>query len=153
ETGRAAPSREMVLILARALEVPFREVNRLLEAAGFARHYAERALSEAESRLASEAIDLILSRQEPYPAVVMDRHWNIVRGNAGADRLFGFLLEGSPLRAATPPNVLRLMLHPEGLRRYVSAWPAVAGQLMRRVHREAVGGWLDDGMRSLLDEL
>lgn len=153
ESGRAEPSREMVLLLARALDVPFRDCNLLLESAGYARHYGERALSDGEARLVNEALDLILTRQEPFPAVVMDRHWNILRTNSGADRLFGMLLEGHAPLAPSPPNVLRLMFHPDGLRPHVTDWRDVAESLLQRVRREAVGGHLDRQLRALVEEV
>src|SRR5262245_25808301 len=138
ETGRAKPSREMVLLLASALDVPLRERNALLLAAGFAPVYAESGLDAPELVAVRSALDAILRQQEPFPAVVMNRHWDIVSTNRAAPRFFGFLLGA---QAAAPRlNVLRMMLGPDGLRPYVANWDAVAQMLVRRVHREAVGG-------------
>src|SRR5918999_3922697 len=81
ESGRANPSREMVLTLARALDVPLRERNQMLLAAGYAPHYRETGLDEASMSQVSAALDRVLVHHEPYPAVVMDRHWDIVRAN------------------------------------------------------------------------
>ena len=151
ETGRAKPSREMVLLLADALEVPLRERNALLLAAGFAPLFRVSALGDPDLAPVRAAVDAILRQQEPYPAVVMDRGWNIVETNGAAARFFGLLLDGR-----TPPgagNVLRLMFHPDGLRRSVENWEAVARALVHRVHREALGGALDDAGRGLLDEV
>jgi transcriptional regulator with XRE-family HTH domain len=151
ETGRAKPSREMVLLLTDALAVPLRERNAFLLAAGFAPMFPESALDAPELAPVRTAIDAILKQQEPYPAIVMNRRWDIVATNRAATRFFGMLLDGR-----TPPganNVLRLMFHPDGLRRSVDNWDAVAHALVLRVHREAVGGALGDTGRQLLSEI
>ncbi len=151
ETGRAKPSREMVLLLADTLDVPLRERNGLLLAAGFAPMFSEFTLDDRELHPVRTAIDAILKQQEPFPAVVMNRQWDIVATNRAATRFFSMLLEGR-----TPPgpaNVLRLMFHPDGLRPSVQNWEAVAQALIRRAHREAIGGALDDAGRALLAEV
>src|SRR5262245_52892710 len=106
EVGRANPSREMVLLLAGALDVPLRERNALLLAAGYAPLYRETGLDAPEMEHARKAVGLILQHQEPFPAVVMDAYWNIVRTNAAADRFFSRLVS---LPAGTTPNIVRLM--------------------------------------------
>jgi len=151
ETGRSKPSREMVLLLASALDVPLRERNALLLAAGFAPVYSERGLDAPELAAVRAALDAILQHQEPFPAVVMNRHWDVIATNRAAARFFAFLL-GAPA-AAPRPNVLRMMLHPDGLRPYVANWDAVAQTLVGRVHREAVGGVPDDATSKLLAEV
>ena len=151
ETGRAKPSREMVLHLADALAVPLRERNALLLAAGFAPMFHESTLTAPDLAPIKTAIDAILKQQEPHPAVVMNRHWDIVATNEAAARFFGMLLDGRTPRSAG--NVLRLMFDPEGLRPCVDNWEAVAHALLNRVHREAVGGVLDDEGRKLLAEV
>ena len=151
EVGRARPSRDMVLLLAEALDVPLRERNTLLMAAGFAPVYRETGLGAPEMAQAHKALALILDHQEPYPAVVMDRHWNMVTTNAAAPRFFARLValpEGGP-----PPNVIRLMFSPEGLRPFVANWESVAQALIHRVRREAVGGVPDAPTLQLLDEV
>jgi transcriptional regulator with XRE-family HTH domain len=151
ETGRAKPSRDMVLLLADTLAVPLRERNALLLAAGFAPMFRESMLEDEELAPVRTAIQAILKQQEPYPAVVMNRYWDIVATNGAASRFFGMLLGDR-----TPPgagNVLRLMFHPEGLRPFVENWETVAQALVRRVHREAVGGALDAAGRQLLSEI
>ncbi len=150
ESGRSNPSREMVLLLAEALDVPYRERNDLLTAAGFAQHYRETGLSTPELAAARQAIELILRHQEPFPAVVMDRHWNLVLANPPAQRLFARLLEGRNLPG--PPNVIRTMFHPDGVRRWVANWEAVAGVLLERIHRESLGGAPDPATQRLLAE-
>jgi len=112
ETGRAAPSREMVLRLAERLEVPLRERNALLVAAGYAPMYRQRALDDPAMAAARRAVDLVLRGHEPFPALAIDRHWNLVAAN----RIVPLLLAGaSPALLEPPINVLRLSLHPEGL--------------------------------------
>ena len=112
ETGRAQPSREMVLHLCEQLEVPLRDRNVLLVAAGFAPTFPERALSDPALQVARKAVELVLAGHEPHPALALDRHWNLVAHNAAV----GPLLAGIDQRLLSPPvNVLRLSLHPLGL--------------------------------------
>jgi transcriptional regulator with XRE-family HTH domain len=153
ETGRANPSRGMVLKLAEALDVPLRERNTLLLAAGFAPAYRESALDAPALAAVRRAVDAILTQQEPYPAVVMDRDWDIRFTNAAATRFFGFLQAGHDAAPPGPANVMRMMFHPHGIRRYVANWPDVAEALVRRVHRESIGGVTDERARRILDEV
>ena len=112
ETGRSLPSREMVLRLAERLEVPLRERNALLVAAGYAPMYRERPLDDPALAAARAAVQLILERHEPYPALAVDRHWNLLAHNASVP----LLLAGADADLLRPPvNVLRLSLHPRGL--------------------------------------
>ena len=112
ETGRAAPSREMVLRLAERLEVPLRERNALLVAAGFAPMYRQRSLDDPALAAARQAVDLVLKGHEPFPALAVDRHWNLVAANA----VVPLLMAGASPELLKPPiNVLRLSLHPDGL--------------------------------------
>ncbi len=112
ETGRAAPSREMVLRLAERLAVPLRERNALLVAAGYAPMYRQRALDDPAMAAARAAVQRILDAHEPWPALAMDRHWNLVMHN----RLVPLLMQGVAPELLQPPlNVLRLSLHPQGL--------------------------------------
>lgn len=151
ETGRAKPSREMVLLLANVLGVPLREQNALLLAAGFAPVYAETRFDADELGAVRTALTAILRQQEPFPAVVMNRHWDLVRGNDAAKRFFGLMLGE---RASTEPvNVVRAMFDPNGLRPWVSNWEQVAETLIQRVHREAVGGVKDAATARLLAEV
>jgi transcriptional regulator with XRE-family HTH domain len=151
ETGRSQPSRRMVLRLARALDVPLRERNALLVAAGFAPVYAVEPLGSPQLDRIDAALSSILAQHEPFPAVVMDRGWNVVRTNAGADRLFGGLHGAVPLPDA--PNVLRLMIEPGPVRSAVRNWAAVAAALLDRARREAVGGVLDVPTAELVGRL
>ena len=151
ETGRAKPSRDMVLHLADTLAVPLRDRNALLLAAGFAPIFRESSLADMEIAPVRMAIDAILRQQEPYPAVVMNRHWDVLATNDAATRFFARLLDGREPHGAG--NILRMMFHPKGLRPFVENWEAVAQALVQRAHRETVGGTLDAEGRALLAEV
>jgi transcriptional regulator with XRE-family HTH domain len=112
ETGRSVPSREMVLRLAERLDVPLRERNALLVAAGYAPMYRERPLDDPALAAAREAVQLILKSHEPYPALAVDRHWNLLAHNALVPHLLAGVAASLVQR---PVNVLRLSLHPEGM--------------------------------------
>ena len=151
ESGRSVPSRALLLGIANALEVPLRDRNALLLAAGYAPMYAEAAWDAAEMRVVHRALERMLRQHEPYPALVMDRHWNVLTTNEAAPKFFGqFIALGKFPR---PRNLLRLMFDPKGLRPFITNWEAVAASLFQRIHREAVGGVLDATMRALVDEL
>jgi transcriptional regulator with XRE-family HTH domain len=149
ETGRALPSREMVLRLADRLEVPLRERNRLLTAAGYAPLYREHALADPEMRAPAQAVQLVLRSHEPYPALAVDRHWTMLASN----RMVPLLMEGlPPERVATPLNVLRLSLHPEGLAPRIVNLPQWRAHLLHRLrHQVAASG--DPVLAALLEEL
>jgi transcriptional regulator with XRE-family HTH domain len=112
ETGRSQPSREMVLRLAEQLDVPLRERNLLLHAAGYASVFPERPLDDPALRIARQAVDQVLAGHEPYPALAVDRHWTLVTSNAATMRVIGEV-DASLLRP--PVNVMRLALHPAGI--------------------------------------
>jgi transcriptional regulator with XRE-family HTH domain len=134
ETGRARPSREMVLHLAERLEVPLRERNGLLLAAGYAPTYGERSLDDPEMAPARGALDRFLAAHEPYPAVVVDRAWNLVAANAAT----GLLLEGvAPHLLEAPANGLRITLHAEGMAPAIANFPEWSGHLLHRLGRRA----------------
>ena len=149
ETGRARPSREMVLHLAEQLEVPLRERNDLLLAAGFAPVYGRRGLGDPDMSAVRRAIDLVLVAYEPYPAVVVDRSWQLVAGN----RNIALLTAGVAEELLAPPvNVLRLSLHPDGLAPRILNLPQWRRHILHRLDREAqLTG--DPQLRALHDEL
>ena len=150
ETGRAMPSREMVLRLANRLEVPLRERNVLLTAAGFAPMYAERSLDDPALRAAREAVDQILKAHEPFPALAVDRHWNMVSHNAAA--LPFFSLGIAPELLVPPINVLRVSLHPQGLAPFIVNLSQWREHLLERVqHRVTISA--DATLAALLAEL
>ncbi len=141
ESGRANPSREMVLELAAVLEVPLRQQNLLLTTAGFAPIHTETDLAAPEMSMIRKAIDLMLLKQEPYPAFAIDRYWNLLLTNHAANRLLAAFIDVETLQTQFCEdgklNLLRVMFHPQGLRPFVANWEDGAGQLLRRVQREA----------------
>ena len=112
ETGRSQPSREMVLRLAEQLDMPLRDRNVLLHAAGYASVFPERPLDDPALRIARQAVDQVLTGHEPYPALAVDRHWTLVASNAPTGRL---LADVDPELLQPPVNVMRLALHPKGV--------------------------------------
>jgi transcriptional regulator with XRE-family HTH domain len=134
ETGRAQPSPEMVLTLAEQLEVPLRERNQLLLAAGYAPRYGDHSLDDPELQNVRDAVGHVLAGHEPYPAFAVDRWWTMVASNAA----LGPLLEGVSEALLTPPvNCIRVALHPEGLAPRILNLPEWKGHLVHRLEREA----------------
>ena len=152
ETGRSRPSREMVLLLAEVLDVPPRSRNDLLAAAGYAPLYRESPLDAPEMAQFRRALDFILRQQEPYPAIVLDRYWDILLGNEGTGRFMGVFMEAAEIEALGPPNAMRLIFHPQALRPYIVNWEATAAALIQWLHRDLLRS-ADAGMQRLLDEL
>jgi len=152
ETGRAQPSREMVLLLVRALDVPLRDRNDLLSAAGYAPVYRATKLEAPALAQARRALDFILRQQEPFPAIVIDRHWNILQANGGTARLVELFLEPSAA-SELGMNAMRLMLHPKGFRPHIVNWEAMAAALVQWLHRDILSGLGDAETRRLLEEL
>jgi len=151
ESGRSAPSRTMVLTLAGALDVPLRERNALLAAAGYAPMFPEGGLASPELAQVRSALERLLEHQEPYPAVVLDRQWNILQTNRAAPRLFGHFVDLDALHL--PRNLLRIIFGPAGLKPWIANWEVVASTLVQRVFREAVAGIPDHRTVALLQEL
>lgn len=149
ETARSRPSREMVLQLATHLDVPLRERNQLLLAAGYAPLYGQRGLEEPDMEPVRETLDVILQSHEPYPAAVVDRHWGIVAAN----RPMSLLTEGVAPELLKPPvNVLRLALHPDGVApRIVNLGPLRAALLEALSHQAVSTG--DPALAALHEEL
>jgi len=149
ETGRAMPSREMVLRLAERLSVPLRERNALLVAAGYAPMYRQRALDDPALDAARRAVDLVLKGHEPFPALAVDRHWNLVAANAVLPRL----LEGAAAELLAPPvNVLRLSLHPQGLAPRIVNLGQWRAHLLERLEQQ-VAATGDETLAALRAEL
>ncbi|MBR1172377.1 helix-turn-helix transcriptional regulator [Bradyrhizobium sp. KB893862 SZCCT0404] len=151
ETGKAAPGRDILSQLASALDLSLRDRNALLEAGGFARQYGERDLAAPELADARRAIDLLLSRHEPFPAIVTDRRWNVVQANRAAARLMTILL--GPARMQRPLNHMRMFLAPDELKPFVENWPIVAAALLARARHEAMAAPLDEALQSTWREL
>ncbi len=133
ETGRAHPSREAMLALSEVLDLPLREQNRLLEAAGFARVFRETPISAEEVGHIRGMLQFILDRHLPYAAVVVDRYWNCLLTNRAAARFFKTLI--SPA-LSSQHNLLRTTFHPEGTRRWIMNWPVVERHLLSRAELE-----------------
>ncbi|MGH8457578.1 MAG: helix-turn-helix domain-containing protein [Stenotrophobium sp.] len=156
ELGRAQPSREMVNQLAEALDIPLRERNVLHTAAGFAPLYRERGLDDAAMSAIRQALDLQLKHHEPFPALVLDRAWTVLSGNAAVARVFGLF---GPIGQwweevcpQSPHNVLKMLLHPKGMRPFISNWHEAAPALLSRLRREAESQGIEK-LRMLLKEL
>ena len=152
ETGRSKPSREMVLHLAGVLEVPLREQNTLLTAAGFAPQYAERGLDDPDLDQVRHVLEVLLEAHDPFPAYVVDRTWNLVLANDAAVGFVSMLVDPSVM-AELGGNVLRVSLHPEGLRSVVVNWDASAAAIVQRLTREVADRPGDEDLAQLLDEV
>lgn len=149
ETGRSNPSREMVLRLASRLDVPLREQNAFLLAAGYAPVYRESAFNDTAFAAARQAIDLILKSHEPYPALAVDRRWNLIAANG----VVPHLLAGVHASLLKPPtNVLRLSLDPSGLAPNIVNLAQWRGHLFERLGHQ-IAATADPALISLLDEL
>ncbi|MCK5859979.1 MAG: helix-turn-helix transcriptional regulator [Abyssibacter sp.] len=156
EVGRAQPSREMVAQLAAALDIPLREQNLLLSAAGFAPAHTETALDEPGMAPVRAALEMMLTHHEPFPATVADRAWNLLQANAAMGCLLRLAGDVEAMWARVCPegtrNLMKLTLHPDGLRSYISNWEDVAAEVMTRTRREAeVTG--SAALQALLDEV
>ncbi len=149
ETGRSTPSPEMVLLLAERLDVPLRERNQLLLAAGYAPAIPERSLNDPELAPVHEALDLIHTGHDPYPAVVVDRGWNLVAANSAMAKIATWV---DPALLEPPVNVLRVGLHPRGLAHWTVNLGEVRAYFLGRLARQvAITG--DSGLASLLEEV
>lgn len=149
ETGRSKPGRDLILHLAEHLDVPLRERNTLLLAAGYAPVYRETPLDEERMAPVRAALEKILEGQAPYPAVIVDGCWNVVLANAPA---LGIMTAGCAPHLVEAPNAIRLSLHPEGLAPQLDNLPEFAEHLLTRLRREALLSG-DDGLAALLEEV
>jgi transcriptional regulator with XRE-family HTH domain len=149
ETGRSLPSREMVLRLSERLDIPLRDRNAMLMAAGYAPMYKERSLDDPALAAARQAVELVLKGHEPHPALAVDRHWNMVASN----RMVAPLLEGvDPALLKPPVNVLRLSLHPQGVAPRIVNLGQWRAHLFGRL-RQLFQATADPVLAALLDEL
>ncbi|QWT21384.1 helix-turn-helix transcriptional regulator [Bacillus sp. NP157] len=151
ESGRSAPSRDMLMAVADGLDMPFRERNQLLLAAGYAPQFADESWDADALAIVRRALERMLAQHEPFPAVVMDRHWNVVMVNEAATRMFGSFIDLS--RWPRPRNLLHMIFDPNGLRPFVADWPRFSAALLQRVRREAVGRAVDEATRQLIATL
>ncbi|BDU19025.1 transcriptional regulator [Dyella sp. GSA-30] len=151
ESGRSAPSRQTLTGIVQSLDVPLRERNVIFLAAGFAPVYSEAPWNATEMQGITRALDRMLRQHDPFPAIVMDRYWNVLASNDSSPRFFGSFID---MAARTGPrNMLHLIFDPAGMRPFVVDWETVARSLIQRVYREAVGRVLDENTQALLDEL
>jgi transcriptional regulator with XRE-family HTH domain len=159
ETGRAEPSREMLLTLSNVLDVPLRERNFLLLAAGYAPVYGETSLDDPRMTQVRAAVEVILKSNEPRSALAHDRHWNVVMANAAFVRFLTVTLGKEPaslfpLRVSTPPrlNVLRLLFDPNGVRKIIMNWEAIGKSLLNEAYRRLA--WArDETLKELIAEM
>jgi transcriptional regulator with XRE-family HTH domain len=151
ESGRSAPSRDFLSIVSDALNIPLRERNDLLLASGFAPQFSEQLVDAEQMAIVTRAIDRMLRQHEPHPALVLDQYWNVIRTNEAAPRFFGSFVDLE--KRPKPRNLLDLMFDPTGMRPFVEEWEKVAGGLLQRVRREAVGQVLDAKLQELLKRL
>ncbi|GGC50880.1 helix-turn-helix domain-containing protein [Chelatococcus reniformis] len=149
ETGRSQPSRDMLLLLAEHLDIPLRERNVLMVAAGFAPVFPERALDDPALTAARAAVDLVLRGHEPYPALAIDRHWTMLAANGAVAPLMAGV---APALLKSPVNVMRLALHPDGLAPHTANLPEWRGHLLARL-RHQVEVSADPVLIELLSEL
>ena len=157
ESGRAKPSQNMVLKLAKVLEIPLRQQNVMLSSAGFSPIHTQTDLSSPEMALISKALNFVLTQQEPYPAIVVDRYWNLILSNKAATNLLEAFLPPQKLQnyfcVDGKINLMRVMFDAQGLRPFIVNWEACAGNLLQRVHREAKLSIANDQSNSLFDEI
>lgn len=156
ESGRSQPSKSLILKLGTVLDIPLRQRNVMLLAAGFAPAYQERKLSDPEMSVVQQALTFMLAQQAPYPALVVDRLWNLQLSNAPAAGMIRWLL-GMPADQQIPDhgavNVLRLMFDPNGLRPYIVNWQEVFADLLQWIQREAMSDGPGSEATALLAEL
>lgn len=149
ETGRAQPGREVLRRLADVLALPLRERNALLVAAGYAPLYRETTLGDRELEQVNRAVEFVLRQQEPYPAIILDRYWDIVRANDSAVALVRFIRGESPHET----NLLRSIFSPQAARPFIANWDEVAADLLHRLANEASWHIHDDTMNALMEEI
>ena len=141
ETGRSTPSRDMVMKLSEAMEVPLRDRNKILNSAGFAAAYREKKLDEPDMQPVLQVLEDMLSNHEPYPAMVLDRFWNIKMQNRAADLLFNIQGDAQQTWDAVgdngEKNLPLLTIHPNGLRQFISNFDETVGSFIRRLKAEA----------------
>lgn len=151
ENNRSVPSRRTLMDIAQALDIPLRDRNALLLASGYAPFYSEEAWNADEMRSITKALHRVLKQHEPFPALVLDRYWNVLMTNESAPRFFGCFIDMAARKG--PRNMLHLVFDPNGLRPFIAHWDTVARSLIQRVHREAVGRIVDEKTKELLAAL
>ncbi len=157
ESGRANPSQEMILQLATVLDIPLREQNIMLTTAGFPPIYSESDLSSPEFEPIRKALDFIMLSQAQFPVLVMDRYWNLIQTNSASQQLINWLIDSQDLQKFFcidgKINMMRLMLHPQGLKPFVVNWEEIGGNLIKRAYREALANGNNEQPKKLYQEI
>lgn len=151
ESGRSVPGRQVLVAIAQALDIPLRDRNILMLAAGYAPLYSESAWNAVEMQSVTNALGRMLRQHEPFPALVMDRYWDVLMTNESAPRFFNCFIDMAARKA--PRNMLHLMFDPAGMRPFIANWEDVARGLFERVYRESVGRVIDERTKELLTAL
>jgi len=151
ESGRSVPSRQTLLDISQALDIPLRDRNTMLLAAGYAPIYSEGTWNAPEMQSITKALERVLRQHEPFPAMVMDRYWYVILKNDAAPRFFKNFIDLE--KRESPRNLLHLMFDPAGMRPYIANWEDVAAGLFQRVYRESVGRVVDEKTKELLATL
>ncbi|WP_341894491.1 helix-turn-helix transcriptional regulator [Ferrovibrio terrae] len=152
EKGRSQPSREMVVLLAQVLDIPLAGQNALLVAAGFAPVFSASALDAPELASVQQALDFMLAHQEPFPALVVDEHWEVRQRNTATARILGALRPHYTLPDALAQNALHVLCHPGGMRPFMPNWEDFVSAYLQVLQREATQG-LSQAAAKLRDEL
>jgi transcriptional regulator with XRE-family HTH domain len=150
ETGKAQASRSMLARLADVLGMPLRERNSLMMAAGYAPQYPETPLDTPSLDMMRRAMDLIVAQQEPYPAFVMNRHWDVLKVNDGAIRINQLVMSGKQSRHG---NILHQVFDPDDIRPFIVNWEEVAAKFLRHLHQEIAASPTDEKAQALLEEV
>ena len=151
ESGRSSPSRQTLMDIAQGLDIPLRDRNALLLAAGYAPLFSEGPWDAVEMQGVTRALERMLHQHEPYPAIVMDRYWNVLLTNEAAPRFFNCFTDMA--KRKSPRNMLHLMFDPDGMRPFIADWEQVAQTLIHRVYRESVGRVIDEKTKELVAAL
>jgi transcriptional regulator with XRE-family HTH domain len=157
ESGRAQPSKAMVLCLSKALSLSLREQNLLLHAAGFTHSFKERPLDDEEMKSVQHALTLSLKHHEPYPAIVVDRNWNLVMKNNAADKLIAIFGDPEDFWLKVDPtgdkNIYRMTFHPQGLQAFIKNWDELARHLLHRLQMEVNADPTNEALNHLLSDV
>lgn len=153
ETGRAKPSREMVIHLAIALDVPLRERNAMLTSAGYSPEYGETSLTEPALDQVRGVLETMLRSHQPFPAIVVDRAWDVVLANESAMRFTASMIDPTSPVVTEGMNAIKLVLHPDGVRKHIVNWPEVAAAALRRIDHEIAARPTDTILQNLRTEV
>ena len=157
ESGRSQPSRDMVLSLADAMDLPLRDRNQLLSAAGFAPVYSEKSLDDESMTAVKRAVGMTLKHHMPFPALAIDKHWNVLEANESMQALLSLLGDPEEVWQLVDPsgqqNLYRLTFHPQGLRAYMVNWSVISEHMLKRLYNETLADPMDQTLRDLFSEV